>query len=481
MHKYSLILLLIVLIGCSEKPKEKQATPRLSKEQVEELEKKGFAAFQNTPVEAVSIFKRVALEYERLQNGKKAGTTNLNIANIYEERLNQLDSALVYSQKSLQIWKANTDTLQMANLYKYIGLLKGKLGLFQEAKASINEAIKLYKAANFEQGIAVSEINLADVYLRAGNFKESESLFLRVKEFWTSKEDKGRVYANNLLGMEIYEKMGSENKIKELIAENRDIEKGQKVNPFIKKKFEELIKKLEASQNISGLYKKQIIKTSKAFDHISYIKNNSKIRELDGEELKPRYFIDYIIENQIEKPEYSKYITDRNLLRKLKVEICTENHILIKDTLLNGNLCEIEVYAGEFIEAEHQVKFRNNSKDYKDYETVDGKLPYGGFYGKINRDLKSLSIKINNNPINTDINSYSNIYEPNFCSSKSFYKGIQAYEDDDNIYIYVTGGNAADTYFGKIVFNQRGFITSILIDYVPLSMYGSFHSGFIGF
>ena len=53
--------------------------------------------------------------------------------------------------------------------------------------------------------------------------------------------------------------------------------------------------------------------------------------------------IDYIIKNSLKKPEHKKYITDRKLLRKLKNNTCWENYILIRDSLDNGDKCEIEI------------------------------------------------------------------------------------------------------------------------------------------
>jgi hypothetical protein len=57
----------------------------------------------------------------------------------------------------------------------------------------------------------------------------------------------------------------------------------------------------------------------------------------------------------------------------------------------------------------------------------------------------------------------------------------ELYEDGDNLYIYIFGEQAADSYFAKLIFDKSGFITSIITDYVPLSLYGSFGKDFIGY
>ncbi len=240
------VISIVSLIACrdnTEKEQKKVITDNIS---VKELEKKGVELFQNAPEEAVMIFKKLAVEYRQLKNFEKQGIVNLNIANIYDEHLNQLDSALVFSQKSLSIWKENNDSLQMANLYKYIGLLKGRAGDFTEAKSAIEKAVELYTKKNFDQGRVVSEFNLADIYFREGNFRESESLWIKSKEFWSSKNNKYRIFTSNLLGIQLYDKMGSKDQVQSLIKENRAIAAEIKIDSHLENRFEKLVGNIEA-------------------------------------------------------------------------------------------------------------------------------------------------------------------------------------------------------------------------------------------
>jgi hypothetical protein len=48
-------------------------------------------------------------------------------------------------------------------------------------------------------------------------------------------------------------------------------------------------------------------------------------------------------------------------------------------------------------------------------------------------------------------------------------------------YLYIKGGNTADHYFGKFVFDENKFITRYLVDYYQLSTTGSFRLDFKGF
>lgn len=235
------------------------------------------------------------------------------------------------------------------------------------------------------------------------------------------------------------------------------------------------------SENFYHKHNKYSYKPSSKFDHIDHIRKNSRIGNIDGAAHKPRFFVDYIIENRLERKEYKKYITDRKLLKPIPISKCDSNYILISGVHIKNNTYEIELYANKFIEEQHEDKFRKSSNDYKDYESIDGKFPYGGLYGKIKRELSQIKFKRNNKQLNVEANAIPSINEPIFCDRSMLKNGIEAYQDDENIYIYVSGGGAADTYFGKLVFNQTGFVTSIMIDYVPMSKYGCFGDEFLGY
>ena len=234
-------LLAVLILSCNPKSPGEDTTANAVEINVEEYEKKGFEIFQENPREAIQIFKQVAVKYEKDENLKKAGITNLNIANIYDERLEETDSAIIFSKKALTIWRTQNDTLQMANLYKYIGLLKGRLGETEEAKADIQQAIGMYEKAGFAQGVAVSEINLAEVHLNTQNYKESEALFIKSKAFWKGNGDLSRVFTNNILGIRIYTEMEAPEKAGELIKENQEIMDQVELDGFIIDQFNELI------------------------------------------------------------------------------------------------------------------------------------------------------------------------------------------------------------------------------------------------
>jgi len=235
--RYQFILIIGLLISCNNSKQPNGHSDKANKIDIEKLEKEAFEKYQESPIAALPIFKQVANEYERLENYKKAGFTNLNIANIYDEHKNQVDSALLFSQKSLEIWEAQNDSLQIANLFKYIGFLKGRKGQFEEAKTDIHNAIKMYQELEFDQGTAVSEINLADVYYRQKDYDNSLRLFHKSTEYWNKTNDLSRVYTNNILGIKIYHALHDSKKTQQLIEENESIEQQIQINEYMKMKF----------------------------------------------------------------------------------------------------------------------------------------------------------------------------------------------------------------------------------------------------
>jgi tetratricopeptide (TPR) repeat protein len=127
-------------------------------------------------------------------------------------------------------------------------LLNGRLGKIDEAKSDIHQAIRMYENIGFGQGVAVSEINLAEVYFMTQNYMESEALFSKSKAFWKSNGDLGRVFTNNMLGIQIYAEIGDIDKAGKLIKENEEIMNQTELDGFIKNRFNELINSIDYPQ-----------------------------------------------------------------------------------------------------------------------------------------------------------------------------------------------------------------------------------------
>ncbi len=239
--------IIVAFNSCKEKARlERQS---MSKDEVEDLEKEAFALFQKDPRSALPAFKKILEGFQQLDQNVKVARANLNIANIYDEHLNQIDSAQVYAQASLSIWKQENDSMQVANLLKYVGLLYGKAGQFKQAELNMKRAIRMYTSLGFEEGIAVSKHNLADVYLRKGNLHQSLSILKESTSFWRAQGNQGRVYSNNILEIEIQNLLGENDSVQALLSENNVISKETELDDLIVSRYEQMIKNLNLSSD----------------------------------------------------------------------------------------------------------------------------------------------------------------------------------------------------------------------------------------
>lgn len=249
MNKTIVLFFVLLVYSCGKQ----QATETVKKEEIpketvktpKELEKEAIKIYQENPDSALLIFKDLIDFYEKENNTTKASFSSLSVASIYDENLNQPDSALVYANQSLDMWKKENDNLQVANLLKYVGLLEGKIGNYEAATQHIDEAIVLYNALDFKEGLAVANFNLAQVYVEKGEHKKGAKLLEEATDFWRKAYNKDRIFTNNLFAIELYGKTGDTRNLKKRIKENKDILSENKVKRFLEKKFEELLVKYE--------------------------------------------------------------------------------------------------------------------------------------------------------------------------------------------------------------------------------------------
>lgn len=208
--------------------------------------------------------------------------------------------------------------------------------------------------------------------------------------------------------------------------------------------------------------------------------SNSRNRSGDSLYNPDRSFIDYTIQNLLIEPADSCFISNRKLLRKFKTEYCDSSMITIRDDFSDGDQCLITLKTEVFEPDKHMI---NTNEDSSYVKEIDGQFPFGGQYHIPITNISKLEIKINGNQIKLPDHIYKNLYDPNLCEEDPFMRSIEAYESLDGqfLYLYIFGGNAAGTYFAKLIFNKNEYKTKIISDYYPLSIHGSFRKGFIGF
>lgn len=157
-------------------------------------------------------------------NNTKAGVICLHsIAFAYDELLHDDKQALNYTGKSIAIHRDIGDTLEMANMYKYAGMLKGRLGMYAAAKADIDVAINLFRQKEYAPGVAVSMFDLALVYI--GEKKPDSAIYYleRAKEYWVAVDNPGRIFNLNNVYMDVLYSAKETMKCRAIINENEEI------------------------------------------------------------------------------------------------------------------------------------------------------------------------------------------------------------------------------------------------------------------
>lgn len=107
------------------------------------------------------------------------------------------DSARMAIEQALSIWQHINDTLNQANLLKYLGYLNGRLGYFEKAKNQIAKAIILFDLKHDESGVAVSLYDLAQVYEYENKIDSAILLTQRSLVFWKQRNVAGRIVGLN--------------------------------------------------------------------------------------------------------------------------------------------------------------------------------------------------------------------------------------------------------------------------------------------
>ena len=219
-------------------------------------------------------------------------------------------------------------------------------------------------------------------------------------------------------------------------------------------------------------------------DHLASLRAKYAVAfNVDGCDFGEPTFLDYVINRILPDTTYKKYITDRTLLRKLKTTTCLDDLVRVNDRLDDGRLVKITLRTAPLDTNRHTVQLGLDDRNHI-VEYVDGRTPYGADYWHDNYSpdrFDEIEISIADKALAIPEKAFSNLYEPNLCFLNGWTRPLEVYAEKSRIYIYLVGGNAATTYFAKIIFDNDQYVTTLVADYGPLPCYGSFRPDFPGF
>lgn len=160
--------------------------------------------YQTDPQKFIRMQDSAALLFEKAGNRIWQALSYQNIAFVYEEKLNNIDSAICHVQLAIPIWTGLHENKGLANILKYQGMLYGKQGRFGEAKKNISQAIELFRKEGLETGVAVAYYDLGLVYENEHKTDSCIYYINKNRAYFSQVADTFRVFnANNKL-FEIY-------------------------------------------------------------------------------------------------------------------------------------------------------------------------------------------------------------------------------------------------------------------------------------
>ena len=164
----------------------------------------GQTFYHISPNKCINLLDSAAALYEIAGNKKQQALCYQNIAFAYQEKLDNIDKAIPFINKAIPIWAEIRDSLNQANILKYLGMLQGKIGEYDTGKETIKKAICLFDKMKFNAGIAVSYYDLALLYESENQIDSCISYLNKNKIYFETIQDTFRIFnANNRL-FEIY-------------------------------------------------------------------------------------------------------------------------------------------------------------------------------------------------------------------------------------------------------------------------------------
>lgn len=189
----------------------------------------GNSFYEKNPEKCIALLDNAAKLYEKLSNKKQQAYCYQNIAFAYHEKLDNIDSAISYIEKAIPIWIEIQDSINQANIFKYLGMLQGKKGEYANGINTIQKAISLFDSCNFQSGIAVSYFDLALLYDNANQIDSSIYYFEKNKSYFETKQDTFRVFLVNNKIFKSYLKNENYSSASEIYKSNLTLENSSRV------------------------------------------------------------------------------------------------------------------------------------------------------------------------------------------------------------------------------------------------------------
>jgi|GEM_PF-2623136 len=122
-------------------------------------------------------------------NKKMAAICLHSVGFTYEEMKHDSKAALKYIEQSIPIHHELNDSMELGNMYKYTGMLKGKLGRYTAAHKDIDSSFYYFHSVGYMDGVAVSFYDRAIVYKSEGKTDSALIFLSRAYHYWYNESE----------------------------------------------------------------------------------------------------------------------------------------------------------------------------------------------------------------------------------------------------------------------------------------------------
>jgi tetratricopeptide (TPR) repeat protein len=247
MHKIFILffLALSMCLACNNQKKAadvKQQGHIYSLRDAFDFQGEAMKAYNTNPKMASDRFLRAATAY--VQNGynKDAAICYGNAAHLYEEYLNNIDSAFLLSKLGLDYAIKANDTLNTGHGYRYTGYLMGVKNNTAEGIAQIEKSKPFYTLRNNKDAIAVADYDIARVYFMGKQYEKAIKNFNQSTNHFKNKMDVQRIFNNNLFALKMYKTIGNTQAYNATKLENDNLILSGKISEALKIMYDKTLK-----------------------------------------------------------------------------------------------------------------------------------------------------------------------------------------------------------------------------------------------
>lgn len=215
--------------------------------------------------------------------------------------------------------------------------------------------------------------------------------------------------------------------------------------------------------------------------HLNSIRMSSYKKQADQGVRGDSAFLEFVINNLLERPEDVAFLSNRDLLTPLCIKHCGRSEVIVYDTLKDNRIVDVHLHTTPFDSVAHTFSYFPGEDSL--VEMIDSMPAYGAVYQRPVMMIDSIGIIWGGKSLTVPATAYRDMYDPNLCDSDIFHQPVMAYPSlsGDYLYVYLFGGKGRDSYFAKLIFDQDRYIKKIVTEYQDLVDYDAFRWDFLGY